>query len=91
MNIAKGIETGKEYFWKRTNGWKWIDGNTRWWEIFVEFNGFNGAGGVWLIEHWRWNDSIQTVFSQPRTLSNEKSIEIIEEIQKEFVNKWGEE
>ena len=81
MKIADGvdIETGVEYYWKRTDGWDW-NGDQRWWEVFVEFTGFNGVGGVWLVERWRWNGSDQTMREQPRTLSLDESREVIEAV-----------
>ncbi len=79
MQIADGIETGKEYYWKRSAGWQWND-RERWWEVFVEFDGLNGAGGAWLREKWRWNGSQQTIYNQPRSLSYQETAEIIEQI-----------
>jgi len=79
MVISPGIETGVEYFWKRTKGWNWL-GSTRWWEVFVEFSGLNGGGGAWIIERWRWNGSAETLRCQPASLSLEKTKKLIDEI-----------
>lgn len=80
MKIYKNIETNKEYFWKRTDSWDWF-GVKRWWEIFIEFSGLNGSGGAWLIEKWRWNGSTQNIRNDIKTLSYEKTIKIITDIQ----------
>jgi len=86
VQIAEDIETGKEYFWKRTEGWDWF-GTKRWWEVFVEFAGFNGAGGVWLTEYWRWNSSKETIRKEVRTLSREDSQKLIKQISLKRVGK----
>lgn len=80
--IAEGIELGREYYWKRSGGWKnlWDDG-TNWWEWFVEINGFNGAGGLWITEVLKWHNSGATHSTQPRTLSYEDSAKLIRELQ----------
>jgi hypothetical protein len=77
MKIVHGIETGKKYFWKRTNGWKWFDGEEHWWEVDVIFDGLNGVGGVWLREQWHWNGDDQVMIDQPRSLGVDESNEII--------------
>jgi len=79
--IIDGLTTGMRYFWRRSESWDWL-GQERWWEIDVEINGLNGAGGLWIIEHWHWNNSDQIIFTQPQTLSYEKSREVIEQIKK---------
>ena len=79
MIISPGIETGIEYFWKRSVPWDWF-GSKRWWEIFVEFSGFNGGGGAWIVERWRWNGSAETIRYQPDSLSWEKTKALISEI-----------
>lgn len=30
-------EPNVEYYWKRTDGWKWLDGCEHWWEVFIVF------------------------------------------------------
>jgi hypothetical protein len=79
MQIVDGIETGKKYYWKRSKGWDWF-GTTRWWEYFVEFAGFNGSGGLWLVETSSWNGSDQEMFRQPRSLSREDSAKVVEQV-----------
>lgn len=86
MKIADGIETGREYYWRRTDGWDW-NGARRWWEVFVEFSGFNGAGGVWLTERWRWNGSAQTMREQPRSLRLTESLEVVNAVLDERMRK----
>ena len=82
MKIAEGLETGIRYFWKRTGSWKWLDGRERWWEVDIKFDGFNGAGGVWLTEYWHWNGSAEILRVQPRTLDYETSKQIIDTVKK---------
>jgi hypothetical protein len=84
LQIADGIETGRDYYWKRSEGWTWLDGRERWWEYFVEFSGFNGVGGVWCTEKSRWNGAAQWQFKQPMTLSHAASIKLIEEVRAHF-------
>ena len=66
------LEIGREYFWKRTNGWDWF-GERRWWEVFVIASGLNGSGGYWLTELWRQNNSREVIRENVRTLSAEES------------------
>jgi hypothetical protein len=89
MQIAEGIETGQDYYWKRSGGWKGADGvSERYWEFYIEFSGFNGAGGLWLVEKTRHNGQSsypngKSWFSiQPRTLSRQESLQIVREVQK---------
>lgn len=65
-----------EFYWKRTGSWNWIDGTERWWEIFVRVEGFNGCGGYWVTEIWRWNGNPQNVREQVRNLSYTESAEL---------------
>ena len=81
MIITETLETGREYFWKRTEGWDWF-GIQRWWEVFIRIDGFNGGGGLWIEELWRWNGSLETLQRQPRTLSLEDSQKLIAEIER---------
>ena len=76
----KSLEIGREYYWKRTDGWKWIDGEQHWWEIFITVDGYNGVGGYWLVERWRWNGSSETLKVQPRTISYDESALITAQI-----------
>ena len=80
MVICDGLETGKKYYWQRSNGWKSFDGQEHWWEYFVEFTGFNGAGGVWLLEWHKWNSSGFEWKPQPRSLSYAESQKLIAEV-----------
>lgn len=46
---------GIEYYWRRTEGWKYF-GEDRWWEVFVRFHdGMNGGGGAYVYIVWRQN------------------------------------
>ena len=74
-----GLQTGKEYYWKRSEGWNWF-GTSRWWEVFVEISGLNGGGGAWLVERWRWNGSSETIHEHIKSLSYEETRKITEEI-----------
>ena len=73
------LELNKEYYWKRTDGWDWF-GTQRWWEIFIVPTGYNGVGGLWLLERWRWNGSSQTIREEVRTLSHAESQQIVKEV-----------
>lgn len=75
------IEQGIEYYWKRTDGWKWLDGRDCWWEVFVVFHGINGGGGASIEERWRWNGSSETIRTQPRNLTTQQTEDIIKEIE----------
>jgi hypothetical protein len=71
---------GVEYYWKRTDGWKW-DGRDCWWEVFITFyDGMNGGGGACITELWRWNGSSQNMRQQPRNLSLEETRRLIGEL-----------
>jgi len=72
---------GTEYYWKRTDGWKWIDGEQRWWEVLIVFtDGMNGGGGAHVTELWRWNGSRETLRRQPRNLTLMETRELIAEL-----------
>jgi hypothetical protein len=76
------IKMNTEYFWKRTDGWNW-DGVQRWWEIFVVPLGFNGGGGWWIKEIWRWNNSQENTIENIKTLSWQESAEILDKLTQE--------
>lgn len=70
-----------EYYWKRTEGWKWFDGCEHWWEVFVVFHeGTNGGGGAYIEERWRWNGSSQNLRIQPRNLTLQETRQLIAEL-----------
>ncbi len=72
---------GQEYYWKRTDGWKWVDGCEHWWEVFVVFHdGMNGGGGACVEERWRWNGSSQTMCVVSRNLSLQETRQLLEEL-----------
>ena len=74
-------EPNVEYYWKRTDGWKWIDGCEHWWEVFIVFyDGMNGGGGACVEERWRWNGSSQNLRVQPRNLTLEDTRQLIAEL-----------
>lgn len=75
------IEQGLEYYWKRTDGWKWFDGRDCWWEVFIVFHGTNGGGGANVEERWRWNSSSETMRTQSRNLTIQQTNQLIEEIE----------
>ena len=91
MQIAEGIETGRDYFWKRSKPWNWFDDGQRWWVYYVEFSGFNGGGGVWIVEKSKWNTSAEFMFENIRTLNHEKSLELIEDVQMHIAADAGRE
>jgi hypothetical protein len=78
--IAEGIGLGREYYWKRSDGWQIFDQPENWWEWYVEIDGFNGGGGLWITEYLRWHSG-GTHSTQPRTLSREESLKLVRELQ----------
>ena len=70
----------REWYWKRTSGWKWFDGLEHWWEVFLVPSGWNGLGGLWIEERWRWNGSTQTMRTEIRTLTPEATQAVFDEI-----------
>lgn len=75
------IQPGREYYWKRTGGWDWIDGQRHWWEVFVVFyDGMNGGGGACIEERWRWNGSTQNIRVQPRNLTLQETVDLVEQL-----------
>jgi len=79
MKICDGIFTDKEYLYRCSDSWDWF-GTFRWWEVFVEFSGLNGGGGVWIKEKWRWNGSKETIREDIKTLGYEETTELISKI-----------
>ena len=74
-------EPNVEYYWKRTDGWKCLDGCEHWWEVFVVFyDGMNGSGGAFIEERWRWNGSSQNLRVQPRNLTLQETRQLIAEL-----------
>jgi len=83
MKIVDGIETGIDYYWKRSEGWVGLDGKTeRWWDYFVEVSGYNGAGGLWIVEKSRHSGETSWFSRQPRTLSLAESRQLIADLLK---------
>ena len=81
LQVGEMPEPGVEYYWNRTDGWQWLDGNERWWEIFVVFrDGMNGSGGANIEERWRWNGSEQNLRVQPRNLTLAETRQLILEL-----------
>jgi len=76
------VEMDREYYWKRTPGWDWF-GTPRWWEVFIVPLGFNGAGGLWLKERWRWNGSDENIREEIRTLSAGETLALLSQIDDE--------
>jgi hypothetical protein len=74
-------EPNVEYYWKRTDGWKWVEGCEHWWEVFIVFyDGMNGGGGACIEERWRWNGSSQNLRVQPRNLTLQETRQLIAEL-----------
>ena len=69
------LTIGREYYWKRSNGWDWF-GTDRWWEVFVKIAGLNGGGGYWIEENWRWNGSGETIRCEIKSLTADESREL---------------
>jgi hypothetical protein len=75
------LEIGSTHLSKQSNSWKW-DGVDRWWNVFTTINGYNGAGGYWVTDEWRWNNSAQTIRTDIRSLSFDASRELETEIER---------
>ena len=74
------LESGRDYYWKRSDGWQW-DGRERWWEYYVEiYPGMNGGGGVWIYEKSRWNGASDWHFKKPRNLTYEETRDLFHEL-----------
>lgn len=91
MKITATLETGVDYYWRRSEGWSSPSGSDQHWEYYVEFSGFNGAGGAWIVEKTRhhgcrWYPASNTrsgsewFCKQPRTLSAYETWKLIREI-----------
>jgi hypothetical protein len=92
MKITATLETGVDYYWKRSEGWRGLSGQPDChWEYYVEFSGFNGAGGAWIVEKTRhhgcrWyppskvSSGGEWFCRQPRTLSAYDTWKLIREI-----------
>lgn len=66
------MKDGREYKVGESATWNWF-GKTCWWEVFAVVDGWNGVGGYWVTEKWRWNSSREVVRTAVRTLSREES------------------
>lgn len=91
------LESGRDYYWKRSEGWQW-DGRERWWEFYAEiYPGMDGTGGVYITEKSRWNGASKWHFTTPRHLSHEETCDMFREIvkhlpaQESAVNQSGDE
>lgn len=73
------LEIGREYYWTRTPGWDWF-GTWRWWEVFIVPLGWDGGGGVWAEERWRWNGSANTLRRTVDSLSAGETLALMTEI-----------
>lgn len=74
-------ESNVEYYWKRTEGWKSLSGENRWWEVFVVFHdGMNGAGGAYITELWRWNNSFNNLRVINRNLTLTETRQLLSEL-----------
>ena len=74
------LESGRDYYWKRSDGWQW-DGRERWWEYAVEiYPGMNGGGGVHIFEKSKWNAASDWHFTTPRNLSHDETCALFREI-----------
>lgn len=52
---------GVEYYEGKSGSWPW-NGQTRWWETFLVWNGgFNGLLQAACERRWRWNGSQHTI------------------------------
>ena len=92
MKITASLETGVDYYWKRSEGWTGLNGQPdQHWEYYIEFSGFNGTGGAWVVEKvrlhgCRWYPATATrggsewFCRQPRTLSRYETWKLIREI-----------
>jgi hypothetical protein len=81
MRITDRLETGVDYYWRRSESWKGHDGGDRWWEWFVEISGLNGAGGLWIVEKLRHHGQVRWHSKQPRTLGYSDSLKLVGELE----------
>lgn len=65
------LDIGVSFTVKRGNSWQW-DGRERWWEVTTTVTGYNGAGGYWVTEEWRWNGG-SAMRTDIRTLTAQES------------------
>lgn len=68
----EGLDIGVSFTAKRGKGWQW-DGRERWWEVVTTVTGYNGAGGYWVAENWRWNGGAPFRRDEIRSLTAEQS------------------
>jgi hypothetical protein len=74
------LKAGRDYYWKRSEGWQW-NGVERWWEYYVEiYPGMNGGGGVWIKEKSRWNGASDWQFTTPRNLTHEETCDLFRDV-----------
>jgi len=67
---------------KQSDGWKsHVDGSPRWWNWFTTIQGYNGAGGYWVVEELCWNTG-GTHSTQPRSLTWKESRALEAEIER---------
>ena len=69
------MRIGVEYKVGESKPWDWF-GTPRWWEIFAVKDGWNGVGGYWIKERWRWNRSQENIRSDIKTLSHAETKEL---------------
>lgn len=82
------IDTNREYYWRRTDGWDWF-GEHCWWNIFVTFaNGMHGGGGACITEHWRWNNSSQTIRREYRNLTLIETRDLVQQLHESGQIEW---
>lgn len=74
------LEIGREYLSKVTEGWDNPTIGKGCWQVYTEISGYNGAGGYWVKEHWRWSTG-GTHHTEIRTLSHEQSRQLEREVQ----------
>ena len=79
MERIVALDEHVEYYWKRSESWEYF-GSTRWWEVFITVLGYNGVGGYWLKEEWRWNGNNQTVRDAIKSLGYTESAQITKEV-----------
>jgi len=75
------LDIGSCHLSKQSGTWKW-NGEHRWWNVFTTISGYNGAGGYWVTDEWRWNNSAETIRTDIRSLSFDESRQLEMEIER---------
>lgn len=74
------LESGRDYYWKRSDSWQW-NGQEHWWEYAIEiYPGMNGGCGVYVFEKSKWNGASEWQFKTPNNLSYDETCKLFREL-----------